>query len=128
VKPFSRLLGVLGVTVVLAAPAGAQTTAIPCKNAPCVMALDWGSGMTSSSYPPDRRYGSGDDFESRFRTAMGAHGYQLREGPIEGAMAMNLRPTMKSKVMCDAMAGINPDMNCTAITGLAVSFTSAEKK
>jgi len=119
------------VMILLAAGAGtawAQDTAVPCKAATCVLAIDWGAGKTSSSFPPDRRYGSGDDFETRFRSAMGARGYVLRDGPIEGAMTMQIRPTMKAKVMCDAMAGINPDMNCTAITGLAVNFMNPDPK
>jgi hypothetical protein len=35
---------------------------------------------------------------------------------------------VKAKVMCDVMAGINPDMSCTAITGLTVTFTSGDPK
>ena len=123
-----RLLVACLATVVAASVSRAQDTNTPCKSATCILLLDWGSGKTSGSFPPDRRYGSGDDFESRFRAAIGSRGYRFKDGPIEGAMTMSLRPTTKARVMCDAMAGLNPDMNCTAMTGSAVSFTSAEPK
>ena len=113
---------------VSAIPAQAQESTVPCKAAVCLFVLDWGSGRTSSSFPPDRRYGSGDDFETKFRSAMGSRGYRLTDKPTEGAMTLTIRPTMKSRVMCDAMAGTNTDMSCTAVTNLAVSFTSGDPK
>ena len=129
-KQLSRILVAILVAAfalaAVAAPAPAQESTVPCKAAACLFVLDWGGGHTSASYPPDRRYGSGDDFESRFRTAMGSRGYRLTDKPREGAMTLTIRPTMKSRVMCDAMAGINTDMSCTAMTNLAVSFTSGE--
>lgn len=106
--------------------AQAQESTVPCKASACLFVLDWGSGRTSSSFPPDRRYGSGDDFESRFRSAMGSRGYRLTDKPMEGASTLTIRPTMKSRVMCDAMAGTNTDMSCTAVISLAVSFTSGD--
>lgn len=104
----------------------AQGADVPCKASTCVMVLDWGPGKTSANYPPDRRYGSGDDFEARFKSAMGAHGFRLRDTPAEGAVIMTLRTTMRPKVMCDAMAGLNTDMTCTAMSGLAVSFAGGD--
>lgn len=102
--------------------------AAPCKQSACQLIIDWGSGKTSASFPPDRRYGAGEDFESQFRAVMGSHGYRLVDTPAPGAMVVTVRPTTKSRVMCDAMAGINPDMNCTAITNLAVNFQASEAK
>jgi hypothetical protein len=111
------------------AAASAQDAAeIACKSSACGFQLDWGSGKTSASYPPDRRYGSGDDFESKFRSAMGLRGYRLLDKAPEGGITVTARPTMKGKVMCDRMAGINPDMNCTAVIALAVNFQSADSK
>ena len=109
-------------------PLRAQDNPVPCKGARCTLVIDWGSGKTSANYPPDRRYGSGDDFESRFRGAMGMRGYVLRDTPFDGAITMTIRPTMKARVMCDAMAGLNPDKSCTAVTDLAVSFLSGDPK
>ena len=104
----------------------AQDSAIPCKTTMCSFVLDWGAGQTSASYPPDKRYGSGDDFEARLRSVLTARGFRFRDGAVEGMMAMTVRPTMKSRVMCDAMAGLNPDKSCTAIVGLAVTFLTGD--
>ena len=131
-KYTSRILAAIGIAAFAlafgAVPTQAQESAVPCKAAVCLFVLDWGSGRTSSSFPPDRRYGSGDDFETRFRTAMGSRGYRLTDRPTDGAATLTIRPTMKSRVMCDAMAGTNTDMSCTAVTSLAVSFTSGDPK
>jgi hypothetical protein len=109
-----------------AANAGAQKAPVPCKQDACMLTIDWGAGRTSATYPPDKRYGSGDDFESRFRAALAERGFRFRDGPMSGVMVMTVRPTMRARVMCDQMAGLNPDMNCTAMTQLAVNFTSPD--
>ena len=131
-KNIVRYLGAaVSVAIVLSAlSAGtlrAQDNPVPCKAAACVLVIDWGSGKTSGSYPVDRRYGSGDDFEVRFRAAMGARGYTLRDMAGEGAMTVTVRPTFKARVMCDAVPGLNPDMSCTALTDLAVTFLTGDK-
>lgn len=104
----------------------AQQTVTPCKESACFIVVDWGSGKTSGSYPPDRRYGSGDDFDSKFRTVMGTRGFRLRDTPGDGVWTLTVRPTMRPKSMCDAMAGINTDMTCTAMTVVSMSFTSGD--
>ena len=111
---------------IISAPAMAQDA--PCKSATCVLAIDWGAGKSSADFPPDRRYGSGDDFESGFRAAMGNRGYRLTSTPTPGAAVIAVRPTTKARVMCDSMAGTNPDLNCTAITLLAISWQLADPK
>ena len=117
--------GLVSVAAVLApSRLYAQAAAIPCKAAPCAFTVDWGSGKTSANFPPDRRYGSGDDFEARFKSAMGARGLALRDAPYQGTLALTARLTSKTRVMCDAMPGLNPDMTCTAFTELAISFVS----
>jgi hypothetical protein len=110
----------------MAAPAAAQDApSVPCKVNMCVFKLDWGGNRSSGDYPPDKRYGSGDDFEQRFRNALRERGLRFSDSPIDGATSMTARPTMRKNVMCDPMAGINPDKTCTAMTALAVSFTAA---
>jgi len=126
VKVLSKFMAASALLFAGGFTARAQGTDVPCKAAACVFFLDWGSGKTSGSYPPDRRYGSGDDFESRFRTAMGAHGFRLTDTPAASAMTVTIRPTMKTRVMCDALPGLNTDLSCTAMIGLAVSFTSGD--
>jgi hypothetical protein len=109
----------------VASEATAQdATPIACKSSTCVFKLDWGGNKSSGDYPPDKRYGSGDDFEQRFRNALRERGLRFSDTPIEGAITMVARPTMQGRVMCDAMAGINPDRTCTAMIALAISFTS----
>jgi len=36
---------------------------VPCRDFGCKLIFDWGPGKTVASYPQDRRYGGGDDFE-----------------------------------------------------------------
>ena len=118
---------VAAAAVALTAGVARAQDAVPCKALTCVMTIDWGGSKTSGDYGPDKRYGSGDDFEQKVKAALAAHGFRLTDKPTDGAMVMLLRPTMKSRVMCDQMAGINPEMACTAMTALAVNFTSSDK-
>lgn len=120
------MVGGMMLAATMAGPVAAQAAPIACKDVSCTLILDWGSGKTSASYPPDKKFGSGDDFEQRFKSAIAARGYRLYDTPMPGALVMTLRPTMRARVMCDAMAGLNNDMNCTAMTNLAVNFSSAD--
>ena len=120
-----RILSIAILIVLVAARAGAQDAApIPFRQGTCVFRLDWGGSKSASDYPPDKRYGSGDDFDQRFRNALRERGFRFQDSPLEGAILMTARPTMTGKVMCDPMAGINPDRTCTAMTALAISFTA----
>jgi hypothetical protein len=118
---------VAAAAVALTAGVARAQDAVPCKALACVLTLDWGGSKTAADYPPDKRYGSGDDFEQKIKAVLTARGFRFTDKPNEGAMTMYLRPTMKSRVMCDQMAGINPEMACTAMTALAVNFTSPDK-
>ena len=120
-----RLIVPAFLLAVVAAPLMAQDAApVPCKDSTCSLKIDWGSNKTSGDYPPDKRYGSGDDFEQRFRSALRDRGLRFQDIASDGAMGMVVRTTMQKNVLCDAMAGINPDRTCTAMTNLAVTFTS----
>jgi hypothetical protein len=120
-----RLIAFVLSLAVIAAPLAAQDAApVPCKDSTCSLKIDWGSSKTSGDYPPDKRYGSGDDFEQRFRNALREKGLRFQDAAADGAMGMVVRPTMQKNVLCDAMAGINPDKTCTAMTNLAVAFTA----
>jgi hypothetical protein len=120
-----RLIALVFLLAAVAAPLMAQdAAAVPCKDSTCSLKIDWGSNKTSGDYPPDKRYGSGDDFEQRFRSALRDKGLRFQDIAADGAMGMVVRTTMQKNVLCDAMAGINPDRTCTAMTNLAVTFTS----
>ena len=120
-----RRLSIAVVALTLVSGVRAQDApSIACKQATCVFRLDWGGNRSASDYPPDKRYGSGDDFDQRFRNALRERGFRFQDSPLEGAILMTARPTMTGKVMCDPMAGINPDRTCTAMTALAISFTA----
>lgn len=97
---------------------------VPCRDTPCAVVLDWGPGKTAASYPPDRRYGAGDDFEPRFKAALRDRGYRIVDGPTAGAVTMTLRPAMRSRVACDRVTGLNPDLTCTAMEGVTISFAN----
>lgn len=107
-----------------AARVSGQEAPVPCKESACVLSIDWGAGKTSATYPPDRRYGSGDDFESRFKAALAERAIRFREVPTPDLLLMTVRPTMRNRVMCDRIGGLNRDMTCTAMVMLAVTFTS----
>lgn len=116
--------------LVLAAPlarAHAQST-VPCRETPCQLVFDWGSGQSASSVTPDRRYGSGDEFEAKFRSAMGLRGYRTKDTPTEGGMVLMVRVTTAKRVMCDQLPGTNPDMTCTAISQVNATYTSGDPK
>ena len=110
----------------LAAAQNPSDAAAPCHELLCALVFDWGSGKTSATYGADRKYGSGDDFEAKFRSALAGHGIRTKDAPASGPLTITLRPTMRSKVMCDAMAGVSTDKSCTAMTDLAVNFTSSD--
>jgi hypothetical protein len=130
-----QVLGVValasGALAVAFAPtfAAAQTpfyAPAACHLQACALVVDWGSGKTSASYAADRKYGSGDDFEARIRSALADRGFRTKDAPADGPLAITMRPTMRAKVMCDAMPGTGTDKTCTAMTDLAVTFASAD--
>lgn len=114
----------LAVTCSSASLAQDAAPAAPCHAKPCVLLFDWGPGKTASAYGADRRYGSGDDFEAKFRAALGLHGYRTADN-VQMAVTMTARPRM-AKAMCDAMPGTNTDYSCQAMAELAIQFTSAD--
>ena len=63
-----RTLVAAAAVALLAGVARAQD-AVPCKALTCVLTLDWGGSKTAADYPPDKRYGSGDDFEQMIKAA-----------------------------------------------------------
>ncbi len=116
---------VLMLSVGCAGAAQAQdTVAVPCRAAPCAVVLDWGPGKTTASYPPDRRYGAGNDFEPRFKAALRDRGYRVLDGPTAGALTMTVRPAMRLRVACDRVTGMNPDLTCTAMEAVMLTFIS----
>jgi hypothetical protein len=119
----------LGAALAPAATWAQDTTSgpAPCHLRACGLVFDWGSGRTSASYPADRRYGSGDDFEAKMRSALADHGIRTKDAPADGPLLITLRPTMRPKSMCDAMPGTSTDMSCTSMSDLAVTFASADQ-
>lgn len=120
----AALSGLLGPATIRAQ--GEAAASPPCHDRACALVFDWGPGKTSSNYGPDRRYGSGDDFEAKVRFALGEHGIRTKDGPVEGTLTLTLRTRMKEKAMCDQMPGTNTDYNCVAVQELAVTFSSGD--
>ena len=111
----------------LAAQGGAAPAApAMCRDAPCIVIFDWGSGRSAADYGPDRKYGSADEFENRVRSLLTSAGLRLATSASPGAATISLRPTMRPKSMCDAMPGTNTDYSCTAMSDLQVFFTSGD--
>lgn len=115
-----------GPAVATAQDPPAVITAGPCRDRPCVLVFDWGAGKTSATYGPDRRYGSGDDFEAKVRSALAARGIRTREPPGAGALTLTVRPTVRTGAMCDQMPGTNTDYSCIAMQDVAVTFASGD--
>lgn len=94
----------------------------PCREAPCKLALDWGSGNTSANFPVDRRYGTPNDFEPMVLAGLRDAGFRMAtSGEV---MQMTLRIAMKN-AMCDAMPGTNTDMSCRTIDEVQVQWVSS---
>ena len=118
-------VGAAAVFVVVShAPAqGAPAAPVPCRDSMCRVVFDWGGGQTSA--PMDRRYGSGDDFEAKVRSALTAKQYRMTEETKPGEIVIALRPRMKSAI-CDAMPGLNTDLSCKTIGDLAIAFSGGD--
>lgn len=112
-------------TASVAAAQGAAPAPVPCKDSTCRLVFDWGGGQTAASYPQDRRYGSGDDFESKVRFTLTGKGYRVTDEARPGEIVVTLRPRVK-KAMCDAMSGLNTDMSCQTIGDLSINFTGGD--
>lgn len=126
---FRWTLAVLFAVVAFNAQAqdSAATAAAPvgpggaCRDYPCKILVDWGSGQTAASYPSDRRYGQAADFEPTIKFVFGDIKLRIVDGG--DVMVMTLRPMMKN-AMCDAMAGTNTDMSCQTVDEVQVQFNS----
>ena len=98
----------------------------PCHASACQLSFDWGSGRTSASFGPDRKYGSADDFEVQLRAALAGRGIRTRDTPGDGGFSITLRPTMRPRSMCDVMPGTQTDYSCTAMSEVTVAFVSGD--
>lgn len=104
----------------------AATAPPPCSTLQCAIVFDWGSGRTAGSFPTDKKYGSGDDFEAKLRSALASLGIRTKDAPAAGELTITVRPTMRARTMCDAMKGTSPDLTCTAMSDLSVSFAPTD--
>lgn len=100
----------------------APPAAGPCRETPCRMTLDWGSGNTAANFPVDRRYGTPNDFEPMVLAGLRDAG--LTMVTTGDAIQMTLRIGMKN-AMCDAMPGTNTDMSCRTIDEVQVQWVAA---
>ena len=98
----------------------------PCHASACQLSFDWGSGRTSASFGPDRKYGSADDFEVQLRAALAGRGIRTRDTPGDEGFSITLRPTMRPRSMCDVMPGTETDFSCTAMSDVTVAFVSGD--
>jgi len=122
----SRRCGALALAFFLPARTlAAQNAAappIPCRDFGCKLIFDWGPGKTVASYPQDRRYGGGDDFEVKLRSTLAAQGYRLVTTASEGEMTIVIRATV-GRAMCDQMSGTNTDYSCQTMREAMLGFS-----
>jgi len=128
---FARYEGIAGLalTACITLSAGAQEPAVAstvaCVHSACALVVDWGTGKTAGTYGADRRYGSGDDFESGIRRALTAHGVSVQ--PVGGAaFTITIRPRVDSRAMCDRMAGTGTSYACAVVSDAAVAFATTD--
>ena len=78
--------------------ASAQATSpapVPCRDSTCRLVFDWGGGQSAASFPQDRRYGSGDDFEAKTRFTLAGKGFRLTDEAKPGEIVITLRTWVK---------------------------------
>ena len=113
----------LTASVVFTSAAAAQDTPpLVCRAAACAVEFDWGSGQSAASVVADRRYGSGQDFETGFRARLTDKGFRVSTEPAGAGLKVSLRIAMTS-AMCDITRGTNPDRRCRTMRDVAVTFT-----
>jgi hypothetical protein len=126
------LIPAVALVLVAGTGAHAQEPPVPpapdggvCASVPCGLVFDWGPGKTAGTYGADRRYGSGDDFESGVRRGLTSHGLKVRSA--EGAaFTITIRPRVDTRAMCDAMAGTGTNYGCAVVSDVAVAFAATE--
>ena len=94
----------------------------PCRAQSCRLTIDWGPGLSTASFPVDRRYGAASDFEDRLSSFLAELG--VRTG-MSGATTILARPRT-GKAMCDAMPGTNTSYDCTAIMDIMINVAPAD--
>ena len=122
---WSRVLGPASLTlVVMSAVAAAQEgPAAPCRNDPCSIIFDWGSGVSAASLPTDRRYGAPLEFETAFKQVMAEKGYVLSDRVTNAKLAITFRLGMMSAI-CDFMPGTNTDRSCQTVKDVSITFVN----
>jgi hypothetical protein len=117
-------LGCALTPAIIAAQDAPAAPASICGAKPCVLLFDWGPGKSSADFGADRRYGSGDDFESTVRRVLASHGIRLQNSPDGTDLTMTVRPKVDTRAMCEIMPGTNTDYSCAAVSDLQVVFTA----
>jgi hypothetical protein len=123
VRAISRVIA--AAFLVAAATAGAQAPAVPCKGLPCSLVIDWGVGKAVNDMPPDRRFGSPEDFDKALRAALAGH--EMIASSATGAVSIRVQATYKTRVLCDDMPGTAPDRSCATIGEAIANFGSDDK-
>ena len=118
-------LAAIGVAMLSATPLLAQdTTAVVCREAPCLVVFEWGN---SSSMPPepDRRYGSPSELESAFLGGVQQAGLQvMRSGQAPVTLLVRIMPL--DRALCDAAVGTDPDYTCHTAQRATITIQQAE--
>jgi hypothetical protein len=118
----AALVGLALATPALAQdPPPAPAPVGPCRDTPCRLTLDWGSGTTAANLPVDRRYGTPNDFEPLVISGLKEAGFRM--ATAGDGMLLTLRIAMKN-AMCDAMPGTNTDMSCRTIEEVQAQWVS----
>jgi hypothetical protein len=102
------------------APAG-----IACREVGCQLSIDWGVGQSSVDMPPDRKYGGPADFDKAIRAALAGHNMAAAGGDA-APVAVRIKASYKTRVLCDDMPGTTPDRSCATIGEAIITFSSAD--
>jgi hypothetical protein len=98
-------------------PAVAQEpaqSAVPCRDSPCAVTVDWTREGGLASQVPDRRYGNPTQLEAHVKARLTELGFANHQSANGGALRILVVPGIRN-AMCDELAGTTTDMSCRAI-------------
>ena len=105
------------------APAAAP---VPCRDAPCALTIDWGVGKTMADMPPDKKYGSPEQFDQAMREALKGHDMIGVASAPDSKIGIRVVATYKTRVLCEEMPGTMPDRTCATIGEAIANFSTSD--
>jgi hypothetical protein len=103
-----------GMTGVPAAAQNPEQAAVPCRERPCALTIDWTREGGVGNQVPDRRYGNAAQLEARVKARLTERGFRNYGSTSADDLSILLVPDV-GNAMCDELAGTATDRSCRAI-------------